>query len=206
MSFLLDQYNQAWSHYRHTESMRTQYLGFYFTVLIGSSAFALPILRSSEDSPEVAAVGTSLFLVAVQSMSYFACVSVVRMGSVLRHYHRAIDSLTDALEEAGAIEPAMRGVMRTEGRLTVARGHSVSGLAERLMRGAMVIVALMAWTSGSVWACGASFRATSELVLSSSVAVVCLVGACVITIMTVRAFGFRPSPAGMLLAGRLPRS
>jgi hypothetical protein len=204
VNFLLDQYNQAWSHYRHTESMRTQYLGFFFTVLLGSAAFALPILRSSDDSPEAAATGTLLFLVALQAMSYFACVSVIRMGSVLRHYHRAIDRLADALEEEGKIPSAMRGVMRTEGRLTVSRGRSVSGLAERLMRGSMVIVNLLAWATTIAWIASANHSGKFDGIRSWIVAVACLVGACVVTALAIRAFRTQPESVPVVVDTKTP--
>jgi hypothetical protein len=44
--YLLAEFDQAWTHYRHVESMRTQYLGFFFTISLGSTALAVPTVSA----------------------------------------------------------------------------------------------------------------------------------------------------------------
>ena len=44
-AFLISEYDHSWNHYRHVETQRLQYLGFFFTSL-GVAAFSVPILSS----------------------------------------------------------------------------------------------------------------------------------------------------------------
>jgi len=45
IKFLKEEFNQAWSHYRHLENGRNKYVGFSFTLILGTVGFIAAILN-----------------------------------------------------------------------------------------------------------------------------------------------------------------
>lgn len=115
---------------------------------------------------------------------FFTLASVVRMGDVLRHYNRAIDALTAAIEELDAVPDSLHGLMRTDGELRATRHRSVSGLAEQLMAASMVVVSLLAWAATMNVALGLADAPRLQL-LAVTAAVACVLGSGVVTLLTV---------------------
>ena len=86
VGFLLEDYRQAWDHYRHVEDERLRYLTIYFTATLGSAAIAAPLLAASslDSGGQLLAVAT--FLGVFQAFSFFVSVTIRRFGTVLLHY------------------------------------------------------------------------------------------------------------------------
>jgi len=91
-SLLLRDYEQAWEHLRHVETVRIQYTGFFFTIVLGSIALAVPLfVQRAESSP--ALVIASCFAGALTTFSSSLYLSMRRMGVQLRHYRRSIEKI-----------------------------------------------------------------------------------------------------------------
>src|ERR1039457_1513974 len=43
---LCHEFDQAWDHYRQNENLRSQYLGYFFVLAVGSAAFGAQTVRS----------------------------------------------------------------------------------------------------------------------------------------------------------------
>ena len=48
---LLSEFSEAWNHYRHVETMRTQYLGFFFAMMIAYVGFSVSIVQVVKHKP-----------------------------------------------------------------------------------------------------------------------------------------------------------
>jgi hypothetical protein len=101
--FTLQMWEQSWSQLRHLESMRSQYLGFFFSIVLGVTALAGPrladdSLRSSGDLLTVATL-----IVSVELLAGFLYISVVRVNGVMGHYTDRIESISSWMRDNGAM-------------------------------------------------------------------------------------------------------
>lgn len=114
-AFLDVEYAQAWEHYRHTETQRLQYLGFFFTVALGSVALAVPLIADSGLASSAKILVAGLFAMTFQTTTYFIFVSVHRFGAVLDFYLAAMTALRaeraalTAVDSASALRLDVRG-------------------------------------------------------------------------------------------------
>ncbi len=91
-TLLRDEFGQAWQHYRHLETMRSQYLAFSFTITLASLAVAIPLLAHSTrtiSSLLLIGVFVQLYCLIVGSL-YF---NVRKIRIVLSHYRKTIQSV-----------------------------------------------------------------------------------------------------------------
>ena len=89
-SYVMREWEEAWSQSRHLEAMRGQYLGFFFTAILGVTAIAGPSLIDSS-----LRTGGSQFVLAtlvfgLQTLSGFLYLAVQRINEVLAHYQKEI--------------------------------------------------------------------------------------------------------------------
>jgi len=89
-AYVMREWEEAWSQSRHLEAMRGQYLGFFFTAVIGVIAIAGPgLVDDSLRSP-----GSQLLLATLafglQTLSGFLYLAVNRINEVLGHYQEEI--------------------------------------------------------------------------------------------------------------------
>lgn len=47
---LIEEYREAWAHYRHLETKRSTYLGFFFTFAVGVLGFIFTMLQRDPDN------------------------------------------------------------------------------------------------------------------------------------------------------------
>jgi len=68
--------DQAWTHYRHLESQRNQFLGFFFTATIGSIGFLVALASSPSAREDVIWVGSAAigFLLMLLSIAMYGAV------------------------------------------------------------------------------------------------------------------------------------
>ncbi|MFZ1926977.1 MAG: hypothetical protein WAU42_12650 [Solirubrobacteraceae bacterium] len=88
-------WDEAWAQSRHLESMRSQYLGFFFTVLLAVAVFAIKegakggwLSSSALLLPIVLALGVELLAAVLLAF-------VRRIGEVLVYYTRVIVAIRD---------------------------------------------------------------------------------------------------------------
>ncbi|MCD4726277.1 MAG: DUF4231 domain-containing protein [Pirellulales bacterium] len=85
---LLEEFRQAWSHYRHLESARTQYLGFFFASLFAYVGIAISATKNvqPENTAWVALLLLTLnWLLFILTLSLFVG-GIRKMGNLLFHY------------------------------------------------------------------------------------------------------------------------
>lgn len=80
-------WDEAWAQYRHMETMRGQYLGFFFTAVLGVAAVAGPQLADDSTlSTSSALLTIATLATGLQILSGFLYVAVTRLNKVLAHY------------------------------------------------------------------------------------------------------------------------
>jgi hypothetical protein len=85
---LIQEFQQAWEHYRHIENERLWYVYFWFLVVLGAGGFAATIVgQGSYDAHPIRArvmlllIGMGLYVVTV-----FTYIAVARLAVILDHY------------------------------------------------------------------------------------------------------------------------
>jgi len=85
-SLLLAEFAEAWSHYRHVETTRQQYLSLFFGLLVGVSGFLATLAARVDlhDSLAIAGLAGLFWTLSVFSAPLFA--NTRKMGRVLHGY------------------------------------------------------------------------------------------------------------------------
>lgn len=95
-SQLLREWEQAWNHYRHLESSRSQYVGFFFTVLLATISIAIGFMKGiTLDSKPIVIFG----LIGLIFVDFFITISIFiiikKTGYVLRRYEIIIETVRE---------------------------------------------------------------------------------------------------------------
>lgn len=79
-AFLREEFNQAWSHYRHIESERNKFLGFAFTLILGSTGFIIAIMKDFDPTSDSlwVIIGLSVFV------NLIGIILVLLLGMILK--------------------------------------------------------------------------------------------------------------------------
>lgn len=84
-NLLLEEFKQAWEHYRHVENSRLSVVGFLFTVVLASGACISLLFNGSHPSSEAYFLTLVVaFLVGVLAVVIYA--RLAKQSLVLRHY------------------------------------------------------------------------------------------------------------------------
>jgi hypothetical protein len=83
---LCHEFDQAWDHYRQNENLRSQYLGYFFVLAVGSAAFGAQTVRSPTLSSPLGLVLFGVFLLAFALLTGFVYLGVRKSGIALTHY------------------------------------------------------------------------------------------------------------------------
>lgn len=177
-TLIMREWDEAWAHSRHLEDLRRQYLGFFFTALLGVTAISASYLARRHLSPSGSVLTIAALALGLQTLAVYLYLAVSRVNVVLDHYLEVVWAIRDqiALDGSSSVDlsdhrrppsPPRPGRL---GRVILWHGaEPVLGL------GAGVLVLILA---------GNVFRATLEEVSSaalvlSSAALVLSVGSCV---------------------------
>src|SRR5215467_13968676 len=77
-ALLCQEFEQAWLHYRQNESLRSQYLGYFFALVVGSAAFGAQTVRSHAWSSPANLVLFEIFLLTLSLLGCFVYLGVRR--------------------------------------------------------------------------------------------------------------------------------
>jgi hypothetical protein len=92
-TLLREEFSQAWQHFRHLESMRSQYLAFAFTITLAALAAAIPLIGdiggASGNTLLVVGVFVSLYCLIIGLLFF----SVRKIRIALAHYRRTMDDV-----------------------------------------------------------------------------------------------------------------
>src|SRR3954468_9998566 len=87
---------QHWLHYRHIEQERNQFLGFFFTLLVGIVGFFVALSTRVPSWPALA-LSLSTMAAALGVISFLIFASVRKFGVALHTYDRDIQRIRAAL-------------------------------------------------------------------------------------------------------------
>lgn len=169
--FLAAEYDQPWDHYRHTETQRLQYLGYFFTVSLGSAALAGPVLSSAGPDTESRTIAVALFMAVFQTSTYFVFLSVHRFGAVLEHYLQAMVLLRRRRAELANVDDPFATILNTRESPRLASMGTpfrVQAAAERILFAALMLGAAI--SAGALAVAAAGLRWPAAL---TAVAVAC---------------------------------
>jgi hypothetical protein len=83
-------WEQAWAQSRHVESMRSQYLGFYFVVAVATGGVVAKQLVDGGTDSEASALVWASAGVVLDVVTAFVLLAVLRFGEVLTAYSQTI--------------------------------------------------------------------------------------------------------------------
>lgn len=89
-SYVMREWEEAWNQSRHLEAMRGQYLGFFFTAIIGVTAIAGPSLVDDSLRTAGSQLVLATLIFGLQTLSAFLYLAVHRINDVLAHYQEEI--------------------------------------------------------------------------------------------------------------------
>jgi hypothetical protein len=102
IEFTMREWEQAWSHTRHLESMRAQYLGFFFTAVLGVTAIAGPRLADDSLRTPSSLLTVAILALGLQLLSGFLYLAILRMNEVLGYYLKIILAIKSWMLSRGA--------------------------------------------------------------------------------------------------------
>jgi len=85
-TLLCHEFDQAWDHYRHNETTRSQYLGYFFALSLGSVAFGAQAVKSRTLASGLDLALLAAFLLVFALLTGFVYLRVRKAGVVLTHY------------------------------------------------------------------------------------------------------------------------
>jgi hypothetical protein len=89
-AYVMREWEQAWAHSRHLETTRGQYLGFFFTAVLGVIAIAGPRLADDSFGSPSSLLILAALLLGLQFLTAFLYLAVIRLNAVLSYYLRII--------------------------------------------------------------------------------------------------------------------
>jgi len=99
-------WDEAWAQSRHLESMRSQYLGFFFTVLLAAAVFAIREGIKGEWLSSSALLLPFVLALGVELLAAVLLAFVRRIGEVLVYYTRVIAAIRDEQVVDGPDRPS----------------------------------------------------------------------------------------------------
>lgn len=153
LALRLRAWDQAWEHSRHLETLRGQYLGFFFAAVLGALAITSGDLASQDPASSERFAFVAGITLVLQVLAASLLFAVRRLGGVLQHYQAVLaeirNEVFDALP-AGTDRPLWLG-RPPKG---TSRGTTTQGAAENLLEGAVLalFMLLVAATAGALLA------------------------------------------------------
>jgi hypothetical protein len=92
-ALLRDEFGQAWQHFRHLETMRSQYLAFAFTITLASVAAAIPLIANIEEISSIILLLTAVFILLYCLIIGSLYFSVRKIRIALAHYRKIIEDI-----------------------------------------------------------------------------------------------------------------
>jgi hypothetical protein len=83
---LCHEFDQAWEHYRHNETARSQYLGYFFALTVGSAAFGTQAVNSHSLSSALDLLLLGVFILTFAFLTGFVYLGIRKAAVVLAHY------------------------------------------------------------------------------------------------------------------------
>ena len=141
---LLHEFQEAWSHYRHIEESRSQYLGFFFIVMLSSIGFLISLSQNLDLMTSSWSVfGILILFWLLYILTFFMFVSVRKMGVVKKHYE---DVIARIREHFYIDEPDLNKILNIRDKkhqVMQSSLFSVQTSAEYILIGSCIILTLI---------------------------------------------------------------
>lgn len=141
---LLEEFKEAWSHYRHLELSRSRYLGFFFTITIASLGLIVTFFKDfqTQEGPWLY-FGILSLLWVVNVLSLFIFCSIKKIGFVLRHYESVMEKVRGlTYENSNAISQHLWVRNKSHPVMTM-RFFSAQGTSEAIPAGFITILTIV---------------------------------------------------------------
>jgi hypothetical protein len=102
IEFTMREWEQSWTHTRHLESMRGQYLGFFFTAVLGVTAIAGPRLANGALRTPSSLLTVAILAMGLQLLTGFLYLAVLRLNEVLGYYLKIVLAIKAWMASSGA--------------------------------------------------------------------------------------------------------
>lgn len=86
----LREWDEAWEQSRHLETMRSQYLGFFFAATLGVTAVTANGLVGHHASPSATVVVVGMLALGLNTLAVYIYLAIWRVNQVLDHYQEII--------------------------------------------------------------------------------------------------------------------
>src|SRR5262249_20954793 len=94
---LLEEFRQAWAHYRHVENEKNHYVNYFFTVTLGVFCFALALSSAATVPAPSLAVALGTTVANYTCIGASLQVNIRKFDLVVLHYGRAIEIIRSYL-------------------------------------------------------------------------------------------------------------
>lgn len=111
-ALVLREWDEAWAQSRHLETMRSQYLGFFFAATIGVTAVTAKQLADDSLGSAGSLLSLAALALGLQILSAVLYVAVVRINRVLNYYQRLIFAIKTQIHERPGASVDLRAYER----------------------------------------------------------------------------------------------
>lgn len=94
---IMREWGEAWAHSRHLEDLRRHYLSFFFTALLGVTAFSASYFARRHLSPSGSILTISALGLGLQMLSAYLYLAIHRVNAVLDHYLDVMREIRDQI-------------------------------------------------------------------------------------------------------------
>jgi hypothetical protein len=150
-------WDEVWAHSRHLETMRSQYLGFFFTAVLAVTAIAAKELAGDGLRTTGSLIAFSALMLGLEVLAAFLLLAVKRIGRVLGDYRQSVFAIRDASRDRTAAWARLPGsadsyLGSTQGAAESVLYASLVVFLAALVGGAVRSHVIGGLTSGVCWA------------------------------------------------------
>lgn len=149
-------WDEVWEHSRHLETMRSQYLGFFFTAALAVTAIAAKDLADHGLRTTGSLIAFSALMLGLEVLSAFMLLAIKRIGDVLGDYRKVVFEIRDASPDCAASWAQLPGrskkyAVSTQGAAESVLYASLAVFLVALLCGAIRSLEVGGLTSAMCW-------------------------------------------------------
>ncbi len=140
----LEEFHQAWEHYRHLENARTKYMNFFFTALFAIIGLYSAIIKIDQFKLEEIDLLIGFFLIIVFSVfTLYVLINVTRIGWIITGYSGVMNQLRINMygEKSIPEKISVRDYLPFESSHKI---YSIQYSAETLLKSSLLLMTLLA--------------------------------------------------------------
>jgi hypothetical protein len=142
----LEEFHQAWEHYRHLENARTKYMNFFFTALFAVIGLYSAIIKIDQFKLEEFELLIGFLLILVFTVfTLYVFINIIRIGWVLTGYSNVMRQLRINMygEKSIPEKISVRDYLPIESKHKV---YSIQYSAETLLKFSLILMMILSIT------------------------------------------------------------